>query len=110
MKSVSPIHNDADYYEALARVDELMHFEDELEVLGVVVADWERRHYPTHVHSALEALKFRMEQGGLKPTHLIPYLGSRAKVSEVLSGKRQLSLTMRRKLLALGIPAEALLR
>ncbi len=57
------------------------------------------------------ALRFRMEQEGLKPKDLIPYVGSKGKVSEVLSGQRPLSLTMIRKLVAgLRLPAEVALR
>ena len=59
----------------------------------------------------MTAIRFRMDQQGLKQKDLEPYIGSKSKVSEVLSGRRELSLTMIRKLVAgLGIPAEALLR
>ena len=58
----------------------------------------------------VEAIKFRMEQAGLKAKDLIPYIGSASKVSEVLAGKRALSLTMMRNLVKLGIPAEVLLQ
>jgi HTH-type transcriptional regulator/antitoxin HigA len=67
--------------------------------------------YPIDLPDPIAALKFRMEQFGLTPKDLIPYLGSKSKVSEVLSGRRPLSLTMIRKLVAeLRIPAEVALQ
>ena len=109
MKAVRPIRSEADYQAALSRIEQLMEAAEELEVLAVLVEDYERKLEPVPP-TALEALKFRMEQRGLRPADLVPYIGSRVKVSEVLSGKRQLSLAMRRRLLELGIPAASLLR
>lgn len=109
MTKIRPIRSDTDYQAAVARVEELLDVTEELEVWLILVADYERKMQPVNT-TALEALKFRMEQGGLRPVDLVPYIGSRAKVSEVLSGKRQLSLAMRQRLLDLGIPAVALLR
>lgn len=108
IKRISTIE---DYEAALRRVGKLMDAEAELEVLSIVVADYERREFPTEYPTPMEAIKFRMDQRGLKQVDLVPYLGSRSKVSEVLAGKRTLSLAMIRKLhFGLGIPAEVLIR
>lgn len=113
------IKSQADYETTLERIEELMQSDpapdselnDELEVLVVLVEEYERRLYPIDPPSPLEALQFRMEQGGLTQRDLVPFIGSRAKVSEVLSGKRPLSLAMLRALhTGLGIPAASLLQ
>jgi HTH-type transcriptional regulator/antitoxin HigA len=84
---------------------------DELEVLATLVELYEEKHFPIDWPNPIAAIRFRMEQSGLTPRDLIPLLGSRAKVSEVLSGKRSLTLQMMRALYEhLGIPAEVLLR
>ena len=84
---------------------------DELDVLVDLVELYESKHEPMGYPSPLAALEFRMEQGNLRPRDLIPFIGSRAKVSEVLSGKRAITMPMARALHQhLGIPAEVLLR
>lgn len=117
MANVKPIRTEQDYEAALARVDELMAAApgspegDELDVLVDLVELYESKHEPMGYPSPLSALEFRMEQGGLKPRDLIPFIGSRAKVSEVLSGKRAITMPMARALHEhLGIPADVLLR
>ncbi len=110
------IKTDADYEAALERISDLMGVPagtpdaDELELLTHLVEMYEELHYPIPLPDPIEAIRFRMDQQGLKQADLVPYLGSRSKVSEVLSGKRPLSLAMIRKLHAgLGIPAEVLI-
>lgn len=112
------IKTEADYEEALARIDALMDADPdsgsdegkELELLAMLVEQYEDVHYPTDLPSPVEAIKFRMEQAGLKQADLVPYIGSKSKVSEVLNGKRPLSINMIRKLhKGLGIPADVLL-
>ena len=84
---------------------------EELDVLTDLVELYEARHEPMGYPSPLAAVRFRMEQGGLSPRDLIPFIGSRPKVSEVLSGKRPLTMQMARALHAnLGIPADVLLQ
>ncbi len=84
---------------------------DELDVLTDLIELYEARHIPMEYPTALGALRFRMEQADLAPRDLIPFIGSRAKVSEILSGKRPLTMQMARALHAnLGIPAAALLQ
>jgi len=84
---------------------------DELDLLVTLVELYEEKAFPIDLPSPLDALQFRMEQQGLKAKDLIPYIGSASKVSEVLAGKRSLSLAMIRKLVnELGIPAQVLLQ
>jgi HTH-type transcriptional regulator/antitoxin HigA len=101
---------------ALARIDELMDAKpntprgDELELLALLVHDYEERAFPIDKPDPVTAIRFRMEQQGLQPKDLVPFLGSRSRVSEVLSGRRNLSLKMIRSLVGgLGVPAEVLL-
>ena len=112
MADIKPIRTEADYERALARVDELMGSEygspegDELDVLVTLVESWEDEHYPMGYPEPHEAIRFRMEQAGLRPRDLIPIIGSRSKVSEVLAGKRAITMTMARALHEhLGVPA-----
>ena len=107
----------AEYKATLARIEAIFDAKpgtakgDELELLLLLVETYEDKAYPIDLPDPIEALRFRMEQEGLKPKDLIPYIGSKSKVSEVLSGQRPLSLTMIRKLVAgLRLPAEVALR
>lgn len=112
------LKTDADYDAALSRIDSLMGRVkpdtaqgDEFELLVKLVEIYEDEHYPIDDPDPIEAIKFRMEQEGLEPADLVPMIGSRSKVSEVLNGKRSLSLNMIRALHErLGIPAEVLIR
>jgi len=115
MSTIHAIRTEADYKAALVRIDALMDAEfgtpegEELDVLTDLVELYEARHVPMGSPTVLG--DFRMEQAGLSPRDLIPFIGSRAKVSEVLSGKRPLSMQMARALHAnLGIPADVLLQ
>lgn len=84
---------------------------EELELLSLLIEKYEDDHYPIDLPDPIEAIKFRMEQAGLTRKDMIPYLGSQSKVSEVLSRRRPLSLSMMRALHeGLGIPAEVLLQ
>ncbi len=111
------IKNEPDYEAALSRIDELMEAGvdtaegDELELLVTLVELYEKKTYPIDLPDPVEAIKFRMDQMGLKQKDLIPFVGSRSKVSEVLSRQRPLSIGMIRKLHeGLGIPADVLLK
>lgn len=113
------IKNAKELEEALERIDALMDTDPsqesdegrELELLAMLVEKYEATAFPIAKPSPLEAIRFRMEQAGLKQSDLAPYFGGKAKVSEVLNGKRPLSLKMVRALhLNLGIPAEILLQ
>lgn len=117
MSNIRAIRNEADHKAALARIDALMDAEhgtregEELDVLTDLVELYESKQVPMGYPSAVAAIHFRMEQAGLTSRDLIPIVGSRAKVSEVLSGKRPITMQMARALHAnLGIPAEVLLQ
>ena len=105
-----------DLKEALERIDELINAKagtkeyEELDVLSTLVEAYENEHYPIAPPHPIDAIRFRMEQMHLKKTDLAPFMGSRAKVTEVLQGKRNLTIKMMRNLYQkLHVPAEALL-
>ncbi len=111
------IKNEEDYEKALSRIDELMDAApgtagmDELELLTALVEMYENRHYPISPPDPVSAIKFRMEQLGLTQKDMVPYIGSKSRVSEVLNGRRSLTLAMMRSLNKnLGISAEVLLK
>lgn len=113
---IRPIRSDEDYQAALRRIEELMDAApgtpefDELEVRTTLVERWEADHYPMDLPSPLATIRFVMDQRGLTARDLVPLIGSRGKVSEVLSGKQGLTLSMIRALHAgLGIPADLLI-
>ena len=117
MVNVSPIRTEADYEAALARAAELMDApagtpeEDELDVLADLIEAYEDRHFPVGDPDPIDAIELFMDQQDLSRADLIPYIGSRAKVSEVLSGKRSITMSMARALHEhLGIPADMLLQ
>jgi HTH-type transcriptional regulator/antitoxin HigA len=110
------IRTEADYNNALARVAELMDAAPdseagaELDVLATLVEAYEAKNFPIESPDPIEAIKFRMEQMGIKRRDLEPLLGGRSRVSEVMSRKRSLSITQIRKLHeGLRIPYENLL-
>ena len=116
---LKPIRNNAQYEDALARVYALMQNDlkpeskdsDELEILSILIKEYEQEHYPVPNPSPLEAIKFRLEQMGMSEAELSDILGYRSRKSEILSGKRKLSLAMIRKLNEiLHIPAEVLIQ
>lgn len=113
------IKTEEEYEAALEEVETLMVTDpkpgtetgDQLELLTLLIKNYEDKHYPLELPDPIEAVKFRMEQEGLTQRDLIPYIGNRSKVSEVLNGKIALSLKMIRSLnKGLGIPAEVLLQ
>lgn len=110
------IKSEEDYQKTLARIDELMEATpntpegDELELLATLVELYEDVQYPIALPDPIEAINFRMEQSGLSQKDLVPFIGSKSKVSEIFSRKRTLSLSMIRSLhKGLGIPADILL-
>jgi HTH-type transcriptional regulator/antitoxin HigA len=113
------IKNAADYEEALGEVERLVERDpapgtpdaERLELLTLLIQNYEARLVQTRLPDPVEAIRFRMEQQDLTQRDLVPFIGSRSKVSEVLSGKRPLTLSMIRALhRGLGIPAESLLQ
>ncbi len=117
MVNVRPIRTEADYEAALARVAALMDAREgtpegeELDVLVDLVEVYEDKHFPMGYPDPVAAIEFCMDQQDLSPRDLVPYIGSRARVSEVLSGKRPITMSMARALHEhLAIPAEVLLQ
>ena len=113
---IRPIKTEADYEAALAEIEELFESEpgtpegDRLEVLTTLVEAYEDAHYSIPSPDPIEAIRYHMESRGLVRRDLEPYIGSRARVSEILNRRRPLSLTMIRRLnKELGIPADVLI-
>ncbi len=115
--AIKPIRTDKDLDAALVEIERLWGAElgtqrgDRLDVLATLVADYEDKHFPMDPPDPIDAIKFRMEQQGLTRKDLEPAIGSRARVAEVLSRKRNLTISMIRRLHAtLGISADILIQ
>lgn len=119
MNQLKIIKTEQDHQQALARLMALMDLDpaenspeqNELDVLAVLIEKYEQETFPVAKPDPVTAIKFRMEQQGLTNKDLMPYMGAASKVSEVLNGKRPLSLNMIRKLSSgLGISADVLIQ
>jgi HTH-type transcriptional regulator/antitoxin HigA len=117
MIKVRAIKTEQDYEIVLAEIESLMDAEpdtpegDRLDVLTTLVDAYEAKHHPIDLPDPIEAVKVRMEELGLSRKDLEAIIGSKSKVSEVLSGKRSFSIAMIRRLHSvLGIPAEVLIQ
>ncbi|HEY1056408.1 MAG TPA: helix-turn-helix domain-containing protein, partial [Emticicia sp.] len=111
-----PIKTKEQYQEYLKIIDSLIDCEEDtleeetLELVSILVEDYESKHYAIEAPDPIEAIKIKMEEEGLKRKDLAPYFGSSSRVSEVLNRKRPLTLEMIRKLhQGLGISAKTLL-
>ncbi len=118
MMKVQVIHNKEAHEAALRELEHLMETDPpagtagfaQMELLALVINDYERRHFPIPPPDPIEAIRFRMEQQGLTRRDMEKSLGSRARVSEVLNRRRRLSVPMMRNLHRhLHIPAEILI-
>jgi HTH-type transcriptional regulator/antitoxin HigA len=114
---IAPVKSQRDYRRVLKEIEGLMCARantpqgDRLDVLVTLVEAWERKHYPLDLPDPVEAIRYHMEQNGLQPRDLIPFIGSRNRVHEVLNRRRELTLNMIRRLHeGLGIPAESLIK
>lgn len=114
---IKPIRTENEYEEALAQIDAIFDSQpgtpegDLLEVLTILVEAYEEDHYPIAPPDPIEAIEFHMERLGLTRRDLEPFIGSRARVSEILNRRRPLTIAMIRRLqVGLGIPAEILLQ
>jgi HTH-type transcriptional regulator / antitoxin HigA len=114
---IRPIKTEADYQAALAEIERLFDAVpdtpagDRLDVLATLVEAYEAQHYSLPAPDPIDAITYHMESRGISRRDLEPYLGSRARVAEVLNRKRPLSLDMIRRLHAgLGIAAEILIQ
>jgi HTH-type transcriptional regulator/antitoxin HigA len=115
--NIQPIKTARDYRRTLKEIEGLMMAKrgtpegDRLDVLVTLVEAWEAKHYALDLPDPVAALKYHMEQKGLAPRDLIPFVGSRNRVYEVLNHKRPLTLKMVWRLhTGLGIPAESLIK
>ena len=114
---IKPIKTDVDYEVVMAKIDTLMDAQpdtpegDQLDVLTTLVEAWEAKHHAIEEPDPIEAIIHRMEGLGLERKDLEPMIGTRARVSEVLSRKRPLTISMIRRLnKGIRIPAEVLIR
>ena len=116
---LKPIKNNQQYEDALSRTYTLMQKKikpnskesDELEILSILIKEYENEHYPVPKPNPLDAIKFRLDQMNMSESELSEILGYRSRKSEILSGKRKLNLSMIRKLTEkLNIPAGVLIQ
>ena len=114
---IKPIKTDKDYNQALERLETIFDAKkgspegDELEVLGILVDQYENQHFPIGLPDPIEAIKFRMEQMGYNQTDLANIVGLKSRASEILNKKRKLSLEMIRQLHdRLNIPTDVLIQ
>ena len=114
-----PIKDNIQHEKYLERAYELMQLDlkpnskesDELEVLSILIEAYEKKNYPIEPPNPIDAILFRLDQMGMKKSELSKLLGSRSRASEILSGKRKLSIRMIRKLNeTLGISAQTLIQ
>lgn len=100
MKTIKPVRTKADYISSMARIEKLISLNpkkgtdayDELDIIGTLVAAYEDIHYPITSPDPVEAIKYMMEEEGLKPKDLVVYFGSKGNVSEFFNRKRGLSI------------------
>lgn len=114
---IKAIKTEQDYNRALKRLEKIFHAEidtpegDEAEVLTILIEKYEDEYYPIGMPDPIEAIKFRMEQMGMNQKDLAEVVGFTSRVSEILNGKRKLTLKMIRKLSdKLQIPTEVLVQ
>ena len=101
---LKPIKTEADYQNALSRLEEVFDApagtpeSDEADILGLMIDEYENRHFPIEAPDPIEAIKIRMEELNLKQVDLIPEIGGKSRVSEILNRKRRLTVDMIRNL------------
>ncbi|MDY7395830.1 helix-turn-helix domain-containing protein [Aureibaculum sp. 2210JD6-5] len=115
--NITPIRNEKDYQKALERLELIFDANkgtkngDELEILSILIDRYENENFPIGMPDPIEAIKFRMEQMGMKQKDLADIMGFKSRVSEILNKKRKLTLDMIRKLNStLHIPTEVLVQ
>ena len=114
---ILPIRNEKDYQKALSRLEDIFDAKkgteegDELEILSILIDQYEKENFPIGMPDPIEAIKFRMEQMGMNQKDLAEVVGVTSRVSEILNKKRKLTLNMIRKLnTTLHIPTEVLVQ
>ena len=115
--NINLIKTEADYNQALERLDVIFDAKkgteesDELELLGMLIDQYENEHFPIDLPDPIEAIKFRMEQMGYTQNDLAKIIGFKSRASEILNRKRKLSLEMIRQIhLSLNIPTDVLIQ
>ena len=102
--NLKPIKTNSDYQMALSRLEERFDApigtpeSDEADILGLLIDEYENKHYPIEAPDPIEAIKIRMEEMQLKQIDLVPEIGGKSRVSEILNKKRKLTVDMIRKL------------
>jgi HTH-type transcriptional regulator/antitoxin HigA len=102
--NIKPIKSEDDYRLALRRLEEIFDSpigtleSDEADIVGLMVDEYEKKHYPIEAPDPIEAIKIRMEELQLKQVDLIDEIGGKNRVSEVLNRKRKLTIEMIRNL------------
>jgi len=102
--NINPIKSKTDYQEALSRLEVIFDAKigspesDEADVLGLMIDEYEKKHFPIEAPDPIEAIKIRMEEMQLKQIDLINEIGGKSRVSEILNRKRKLTVEMIRKL------------
>ncbi len=114
---IKPIRTETDYQQALERLEVLFDAKigtlesDEADVLGLLIDEYEKKHYPIEAPDPVEAIKIRMDEMHLKQIDLVKEIGGKSRVSEILNRKRKLTLDMIRNLAPrLNLSAELLIR
>ncbi len=114
---IKPIRNETDYQKAMERLDVIFDAKkgteegDELEILSIVIDNYENENFPIEMPDPISAINFRMEQMGLKQKDLVDIIGFKSRVSEIMNKKRKLTLDMIRKLSTnLNIPTDILIQ
>lgn len=114
---IKPIKTELDYQEAINRLGQIFDAKkgepeaDELEVLSILIDKYEKENFPIGFPDPVEAIKFRMEQMGIRQQDLAEILGFKSRVSEILNKKRKLTLEMVRKLsIYLNLPSDILIQ
>lgn len=115
--NIKPIKSEVDYHEAMERLEVIFDAEkgssegDELEILGILIDQYENEHFPIGLPDPVEAIKFRMEQMGYNQKDLAEIVGLKSRASEILNRKRKLSLEMIRQIHdGLNIPTDVLIQ
>ena len=115
--NIKPIKTEKDYFTALKRLEVIFDAKlntpdgDELEVLGILIEQYETKHFPINLPDPIEAIKFRLEQMGYNQNDLAKIIGLKSRASEILNKKRKLSLEMIRLLhSSLNIPTDVLIQ
>ncbi len=115
--NIKPIKTETDYQMALNRLEEIFDAingtpeSDEADILGLLIDEYEKKHYPIEAPDPIEAIKIRMEEMSLKQVDLVESIGGKSRVSEILNRKRKLTVEMIRKLTKrLNLSSELLIK